>query len=76
MKKNDDRDLEEAHNVQLDVSPVRAELTALSCETSSWTREKKILNLQATMYYFKSLLSKHIRSLPVSKVDFINRWKT
>ena len=41
MKKNDDRDLEEAHNVQLDVSPVRAELTALSCETSSWTREKK-----------------------------------
>ena len=36
-------------------------------------KKKKILNLQATMYYFQSLLSKHIRSLPVSKVEFINK---
>ena len=35
--------------------------------------KKKILNLQATMHYFQSLLSKHIRSLPVSKVEFINK---
>ena len=32
---NDDRDLEEAHNFQLDVSRVRAKLAALSLETSS-----------------------------------------